>query len=372
MNEDRASRYHRLRRHAAVVSAAACAGVLVALLVSGWSVGLRDAVSSSRPAATVALYAVGLGLLLELTAFPLAFYRHFVLDRRYGLSDVSLRSWLVDHVKAVAVTLVLGLPAAEIVYLTLRWWPERWWLASAAIFMAGLAILSVLAPILLMPLFYRVTPLDRESLKARLVSLSTKAGVRVLDVYQWGLREQTRRANAALVGSGTTRRILLSDTLLAEYSDDEIEVIIAHELGHHVHRDLSKTLLVECGLILLVFFGCAQVLGSPWLTRGLDARGDIAALPLLLLTSGAIGAAATPLMNALSRRNERRADRYALRLTGRRAPFISAMRRLADQNLAEPHPSRVVQWLFYTHPSVHERIQAARASRPEDCASLPG
>jgi STE24 endopeptidase len=351
-----------------VWSAAVCAGVLVALLASGWSAQLRDIVASRRPGITVALYVVGLGLLLELTAFPLAFYRHFVLDRRYGLSDVSLRSWLADHFKTVAVTLVLGLPAAEIVYLSLRWWPERWWLASAAIFMGGLAILSMLAPILLLPLFYRLAPLDREPLKTRLVSLSTKAGVRVLDVYQWGLGGKTRRANAALVGSGATRRILLSDTLLAEYSDDEIEVIIAHELAHHVHHDLSKTLLVECGLILLFFFGCAHVLGSPWLTRGLDPRGDVAALPLLLLTSGAIGAAATPLMNAISRRNERRADRYALRLTGQRTPFISAMRRLADQNLAEPHPSRLVQWLFYTHPSVHERIHAARTARLQDCA----
>jgi STE24 endopeptidase len=226
--------------------------------------------------------------------------------------------------------------------------------------MAGLA---KIAPMLLLPIFYTFTPLDRESLRARLVSLSRRAGVPVLGVYEWGLGVKTRRANAALVGTGATRRIIVSDTLLAEYSEDEIEVIFAHELAHHVHRDILAALVVESALLLAAFCAAAAALG--WLSPaiGLRSASDVAGLPLLLLAGGATTLAATPVVNALSRRNERRADRYALSLTRQPGAFISAMKRLAAQNLAEERPSRAVLWLFHTHPPIEQRIDAAKAFR---------
>ena len=172
--------------------------------------------------------------------------------------------------------------------------------------------------------------------------------------------EKTRRANAALVGTGATRRILVSDTLLAEYSDDEIEVILAHELAHHVHYDILTGLAAEVLLLVAAFFAAATALAFWWPLVGLHAPNDIAGLPLLLLAGGAVSLAATPWVNALSRWNERRADRYALTLTRQPAAFISAMRRLALQNLAEERPSRAALWLFHTHPPIEQRIEAAR------------
>jgi STE24 endopeptidase len=311
----------------------------------------------------VALYVTLFAVVLEATQLPLAFYRSFLLERRYGLSSVPAGVWAADHAKAAGLSLLLAVAGAEVVYFAMRTWPVWWWLVSAAVFALGMGALAKVAPVLLLPIFYTFTPLDRESLRARLVSLSRRAGVPVLGVYEWGLGEKTRRANAALVGTGATRRIIVSDTLLAEYSEDEIEVILAHELAHHVHRDILTALVVESALLVAAFGVAALALSAAWQRIGLRPAGDIAGLPLLLLAGGATTLAATPIVNALSRRNERRADRYALSLTGQPGAFISAMKRLAAQNLAEERPSRAVLWLFHTHPPVEQRIDAAKAFR---------
>ena len=362
MNEDKAARYHRLKRRAAVLSGALTAMVLGGLLLSGASLALAGVARSitSAPAGAVALYVVMIAVVQEATAFPLVFYRSCFLERRYGLSSEPFGIWLRDHAKASAIGLVLAIAGAEVVYALMRGLPAWWWLASAAVFVAAMALMAKLAPLVLMPLFYRFTPLDRESLRARLVALSGRAGVPVLGVYEWGLGEKSRRANAALVGTGATRRIIVSDTLLADYSEDEIEVILAHEIAHHVHRDILMALAVESALLVLAFFAAARALSAWGPAVGLTAQGDIAGLPLLVLAGGAITLAATPLVNALSRRNERRADRYALAMTRQPAAFITAMKRLAAQNLAEENPAPPVLWLFHSHPPIAERIEAAR------------
>lgn len=365
MNEDKSARYHRLKRRGAALSLAVAGGVPAAFLWSGASASTRDmalSLTGGSPVAAVAVYVIVLALVHEATALPLAFHQSFVLERRYGLSSEPLGAWIFDHLKAVGLGLILAVAGAEAVYAALRLSPDWWWVISAAIFMALMVLLAKVAPLVLLPLFYTFTPLDRASLRLRLEALSEKAGVPVLGVYEWSLGEKTRRANAALVGTGTTRRILVSDTLLAEYSDDEIEVILAHEIAHHVHGDILKGLAAECLLLLVAFATAAAALNGLWLDIGLQSRADVAGLPLLLLAGGSVMVAATPLLNALSRTNERRADGYALRLTQQSAAFVSAMRRLAAQNLAEERPSRLALWLFHSHPPIEERIEAARVS----------
>jgi STE24 endopeptidase len=220
--------------------------------------------------------------------------------------------------------------------------------------------LTNVAPVLVLPLFYSVKPLDRESLRARLMAMAERAGARVLGAYEWGLSEKTKKANAALAGIGATRRILVSDTMLAEYSDEEIEVVLAHELAHHVHGDIWKGIAFESVLILAGFYLAARVLA--WLApvAGLNGVADIAGLPLLVLTAGAVSLVMVPVAHAMSRAFERSADRFALSLTKNPSAFISAMKRLAAQNLAEDDPSKLVQILFYSHPPVRERISAAQ------------
>lgn len=337
------------------------------LLLSGASRVLADAAGSWAHAspghfspAAIAIYVVLLAAVQEATALPLTYYRGFFLEQRYGLSSEPLGGWVRDHAKATALGVLIAVAGAEVVYVLLTVLSDWWWLVSAAVFAAAMFGIAKVLPLLLLPLFYKITPLDRDSLRARLVSLSKRAGVPVLGIYEWGLGEKTRRANAALVGTGGTRRIIVSDTLLAEYSDDEIEVILAHELGHHVHRDILTGLVAESALLLAAFFAAAVALEALWARAGLRSPADVAGLPLLLLAASAVIVAATPAVNALSRWNERRADRYALALTRQPAAFISAMKRLASQNLADERPSRAVLWIFHTHPPIEQRIEAAR------------
>ena len=359
MNEDRASRYHRLKRHASVVSVSWTLALFAVLLFTGASVSIRN-IAGTGPFA-ILFYVVIALLLNEVGSLPLAFYSGFVLERRYGLSQESLGRWLADQLKSFAIGFVLSSIAAVIVYGFIRTFPDAWWLPAGFVFALLVVGLTNVAPVLLLPLFYRVKPLERAALHARLLGLADRAGAKVLGAYEWGLSEKTRKANAALAGLGATRRILVSDTMLAEYSDDEIEVVLAHELAHHVHGDIWKGIALECGLILAGCYLAARLLAAFAPTFGLEGVGDIAGLPLLVLSASAVSLVMVPFAHAMSRAFERSADTFALRLTRNPTAFISAMRRLAAQNLAEEHPSRLVQILFYSHPPVRERIAAARA-----------
>lgn len=356
MNEDRAARYHRLKRQASVLSAVWGLVLLAGLLVSGGSARVRDFTHSS-----VLGYVVLLVLLNEAGSLPIAFYGGFVLERRYSLSNERLRHWLLDQAKSFGLGVVLAGGAAELVYFFIGLSPERWWLATGLVFALVIVGLTNLAPILLLPLFYTVKPLEHETLRVRLLVLAERAGASVLGAYEWGLAEKTKKANAALAGVGGTRRILVSDTMLAEYSEEEIEVVLAHEIGHHVHGDIWKGIVFESVLILAGFYLAARVLLSFSNRFGLRGVADPAGLPLLLLAAGAVSLVMVPVAHALSRAYERRADRFALNLTKNPAAFVSAMRRLAAQNLADEDPSKVVQWLFHSHPPIRERIAAAQS-----------
>lgn len=374
MNEDKSTRYHRLRRRAELMGAAAAGVVLLALLASGAGSQLREwaaAVSSFIPGGfddgmTVALYTVMLLVLLQLVELPFAFYQGFVLEHRYGLSTQTGRHWWSDQAKGALLGTGLAIIGASVVFATLREWPDWWWLLSAATFAAAMVGLARVAPVLLLPIFYRFKPLDRPALVERLLRLARKARTEVVGVFEWVLSGHTKKANAALAGMGKTRRILVSDTLLADYSEDEIEVILAHELAHHVHRDLWRGIGVQALVLAAGFFLADLVLRA--MADPLELRGisDPAALPLLLLVGGVWSFAVLPLVNAQSRSQERAADRYALAATRNVDAFVTAMKRLSQQNLAEEYPSPLVRWLFYSHPPIHERIEAAKAFARED------
>jgi STE24 endopeptidase len=368
VNEDRATRYQRRKRHASLTSLAWSVALLATLAATNLSIAIRtraDTLAGGWPAAAslaVVFYVTALAVLHEIGVLPIAFYSGFLLERRYGLSTEGLGGWAKDQAKAFFVGLLLSSAGAILLYACIRWQPDRWWLIAGGLFAVIVVVMAQLAPVLLLPLFYAVKPLERESLRARLLRLADRAGARVLGVYEWGLADKTRKANAALTGWGRTRRILVSDTLLAEYSEDEIEVVLAHELAHHVHGDIWKGLAFEAGLIVAGFYLGARVLRAAAPRAGLSGVGDVAGLPLLLLAAGAVSILMVPIAHALSRAFERSADRFALRLTNNPGAFTSAMRRLAAQNLAEDDPSRLVKWLFYSHPPIKERIAAAEST----------
>lgn len=363
-NEDKAARYHRLRRRASLASTATAALFLLLLVLTGASAAIREwAVSlvGTSVFLTVVIYVTALVVLSIAIQLPFSVYEDLIVERRYGLSTQSNRKWCLDQLKGTAVVLVLGAIAALIVIGLLRWTPDYWWIAAAIVFSVLLVGLAQLAPVVLLPLFYDFKPLERPGLADRLVTLAERAGARVLGVFEWRMSDRTRKANAALTGIGRTRRILLSDTLLADHSDDEIEVILAHELAHHVYRDIWTGIALEAGLILAGFYLADVALRMFANSFGLVGKADVAALPVILLAAAAVSIALLPFLNAISRSHERRADRYALEMTRNVDAFVTAMKRLAARNLSEERPSRVVEVLFYTHPSTAARVAAARA-----------
>jgi STE24 endopeptidase len=368
VNEDKAARYHRRRRRTELLGTLGAAVFLLWLLLSGSGLYLREVASfvgeltpGYEDTMTVLAFAAMLALALQVLELPFAFYQGYRLEHEYGLSNQPLKRWLADQLKGGMVALLFSAIGASIVYAALDWNRQWWWAASAAVFAVAMIGIVQLAPVLLLPIFYQFKPLDRPALVARLLALADRARTRVVGVYEWALSAHTKKANAALAGIGRTRRILLADTLLADYSDDEIEVILAHELSHHVHFDLWRGLAIQMVLLFAGFYAAHVALvtfADALALRGLE---DPAGLPLLLLAGGVSSFVFMPLSNALSRAHERRADRFALQMTRDAAAFISAMRRLSQQNLAEERPSRTVQWLFYSHPPIRERIEAARA-----------
>lgn len=374
MNEDKSTRYHRLRRRADLLRTASAAVVLLTLTMSGGGHRLREvsaAVTQWAPggfddALNVLVLTVLIILILQLVEFPFSFYQGHRLEHRYGLSTQSTGQWLADHGKGILLGLVLAVAGTSVVFVALRRWPDQWWWISAMIFAGASIGLVRLAPVILLPIFYRFKPLDRPSLVARLMTLATRARTDVVGVFEWVLSDHTRKANAALAGMGQTRRILLSDTLLADYSEDEIEVILAHELAHHVHRDLWRGIGVQAVALFGGFYLADLALRAVAGRLALRGLSDPAALPVLLLIGGLWSVLLMPFVNAMSRAQERAADRYAIATTHNVDAFVTAMKRLSQQNLAEENPSPLVRWLFYSHPPIRDRIDAARAFAREE------
>jgi STE24 endopeptidase len=367
VNEDRASRYHRLRRRAVIASTIVGAAWLIVLIVTGASAALARFLADQTTgvaapfgrAVAITLFVAAVVLGYEAVTFPFTYFR-FQLERKYGLSSEPLRTWLADHLKAFALGLALTLGAAAIVFFAIALSGRWWWLSAAGLFaLAGIALAN-LAPVVLMPLFYRFKPLERTELRDRLLRLSDRAGVKVLGAFEWGLGAKTSRANAALVGLGRTRRILVSDTLLKDFSDDEIEVILAHEIAHHIYYDIWSGLALESAVLAVSLLAADIAVATLGPLFGIDGPADVAALPLIAIASGLVSMLLKPIANAWSRHNERRADRFALELTHRPTAFISAMRRLGAQNLAEERPSSAAFWFFHTHPTIDERIATAK------------
>ena len=236
------------------------------LLVAGWSLALRQWAESvtANPWLEVALYAVVLGAIYTILSLPLDYYTGYTLPHRYGLSTQSRAGWVTDTLKELGLSAVFGLAALEVLYWLLRTFPEWWWVIMAALAWLFIVAMAQLAPVLLMPIFYKFRPLDDPELVRRLTALAEQAGARVRGVYVMDMSSRTTAANAMLTGLGSTRRIILGDTLLRNYSEDEIETVLAHELAHHVHNDLPKGLAVEA---VLIFVGNVAGFGGAHLGR---------------------------------------------------------------------------------------------------------
>ncbi|MCP4167886.1 MAG: M48 family metallopeptidase [Chloroflexi bacterium] len=303
---------------------------------------------------------VGLfGLGMTVINLPMDAYHHS-RSVHYGLSVQTWRGWAIDLCKGLLIGVVLGLVVILVLYRLLAAYPDTWWLWMAGFYLLLTVLLAQLAPVLIMPLFLKFTPYEDEELTPRLQTLAEQAGTQVRGVFRTDLSSKTTAANAWLSGLGRTRRIVLGDTLLDHYSADEILSIFAHEMGHHVHRHLWRGILVSTLVSLVGFWLAGRVVSWAVEAYGYAGPADLRAFPWLILVLALFGILTSPLLNAFSRSQERAADRYALDHGPGAEPFVDAMTRLANQNLADPEPPRWQVLYSYSHPPILERIATAQ------------
>ncbi len=339
--------------------------LLLLFLFSGLSLELRQFSEETAGGyyGTIITYMLILTIATELLFFPLEYYSGYVVEHRYELSNQSLPRFLTEQLKGFTVGLVLNALLLLLLYAFLHTMGDNWWLAGAAVFFLLMVLMAHLAPLVLFPLFYTFTPLEDAKLLERLRALAERYNVHVNAVFSMDMSKNTKKANAAFTGIGNSKRILLSDTLLENFTPDEIEAVLAHELGHRKGNHLWKLMGVQ-GLTLFALFGLSNsVMHATWQSFGFRGIDDIAALPLLLLTFSLVSLLLLPVMNGISRRFEKEADTFALEATGSADAFIGAMQRLAELNLAETEPPRWKEFLFHSHPSIASRIQMAENFR---------
>ena len=353
--------YNRLSRRLTIADALFGVAMLAIVLVTGWSAAFRNitfrVTGGSNYVLALFLYVLILLTISRVLSFPLDYYG-FQLEHRYKLSNQKIGSWLADEAKTYLLSIAFSTLLTQLIYLLIRKDPIYWWVWAWALFLGVFVAVAQLAPVLLFPIFDRFRALETDGLRDRLTRLSERAGARIRGVYEWKLSEKSNKANAALMGLGSTRRIVLADTLLSNYSDDEIEAVLAHELGHHVHNHILKSIVVQAVISFAGFWVIKTALRRPY-PGWFSSQVDFANLPLLMLVASVMSLLLLPLMNAYSRFNERQADRYAWKSIASIEPFLSAMNKLAAQNLAERTPAAWVELLFHSHPSISRRIDAA-------------
>ena len=364
--QKKARQYARLHRRLMLVDLLLGALFLLAWLLLGWSEALKGFLSGFTTNSW--LLVAGYGLVFAagyfLLGLPLSYYSGFILPHQYDLSTQNIKGWVIDQVKGILVGGILGGLLLEIIYAVLRAAPETWWLWVGGLLLLFNVLLSNLAPILLFPIFYKVKPLGEEhqGLVERLKILAEGAHTQVQGVFQFDMSRRTKQANAALMGLGNTRRIVLGDTLLGEFTTDEIETVLAHEFGHHVHKDIPAGILFSSLMTLGGLFLASVGLNWGVIALGFESAADIAAFPLFVLVIALYGLVTMPVENAFSRWRERQADVYAIQVTGKGQAYASALVRLANQNLADVDPEAWVEFLLYSHPALGKRIKMAQES----------
>jgi STE24 endopeptidase len=313
-------------------------------------------------------YVIAFAALYSLVLLGLDFYGGFVLEHRYGLSNQTVARWLARSAKQWLLSTLMLIGGFCLLYRAIRGWPDRWWLAAAAGWFVMLVLIGKVTPAIVVPLFYKLGPLTDRDLAERLSALAERCGVPVKRVLEIRLSRETKKANAAVVGLGRDRRILIGDTLLDLCTPDEIEAVFAHELGHMALHHSWKWLGAGAVGSVVGFYLLYVLLGPSATALGFAGQADIAALPLLLLWLTIFGLIIRPLQAATSRHFEKRADLFIVGRVADPQSLIAALGKLAERNLADPRPGRLVELFFYDHPPIAKRIdylrKAAQAAQP--------
>ncbi len=347
--------------------------LLLLFILTGLSSSLETFLSSyiSNRYLLFIIFTASVGIIAGIIFFPISFYTGYYLEHKYNLSNQTFLKWIWENLKGVLVSAVIGLPILLFFFYSLNRFGNFWWLPFSIMLFVVSVILARIVPILILPIFYKVTPVNSEELKNRISSLAVDAGIKVENVYKFDMSKNTKKANAAFTGIGKSKRILLGDTLLNNYSDDEIETVIAHELGHYKKKHIVKNIIIGTVSSFLTLFLISLLYQVSLRWFGFSGITQIAALPVLSIWGMLIGIIQTPLSNGLSRKYEYEADRYAVASTKKADAFIGTLEKLNLQNLGDKDPHPFIEWFFYSHPSIKNRIAAIEIftkNNPENIA----
>ncbi|AQW62876.1 MULTISPECIES: M48 family metallopeptidase [Dehalococcoides] len=356
--QQKARDYSRLQRRFAYIQTGIIAIAASFLIFSGLSSELTSHLGLP-PVWSAGIYFLLLACVYEIFSLPFDYYTGYVLGKRYGVLSQTRQTFFADAAKSFLITLVMGVLLVAAVYAVMGAWPDIWWLLVWLGFLAVSMGMTFIAPIWLIPLFYPMKPLDDGELKTSLTELCRRIGVFVRGIYIIELSAHGTAANAALMGLGRTRRIVLSDTMVDRYSIPEIEVIMSHEIAHQQHNDMLRLFSLQAA----VLFGVLAVGGAifSYLSNAMEYSGlsDPAGLPLLGGILAVLLIGISPVLSLFTRKLEKQADEFALNISQNPSAFRTAMTRLVNQNLAEAEPSNWLERLTQDHPSYTQRIRLA-------------
>lgn len=359
---EKSKQYSFLKYSLALIDTAYLVILLLIFCATNLSKNLAEVILnlSSQSYVVVPAYILVIGIGYYILSLPLNFYRTYTLEHKFSLSKQTLRDWVMDQIKSGIIAYLISIILIGAFYYILKRYPGNWWLIISLFWILFSIGFAKILPVVIIPLFFKYKKLSDEELRKRIFGLADKMKVRILDVFEIDFSKKTMKANAAFVGVGNTRRVILADTLKDKYSYNEIEVILTHEFAHYRLKHLLKLIvvnsLVTLALFYLVFISSDYVLGL----FGLSSLEDIAALPVILLYFVLFGIITQPIENYISRRFEKNADKMAIAVTGLKDDFISTMDKLATQNLADRKPHPLIKFFFFDHPPIDERIALAK------------
>ncbi len=298
------------------------------------------------------------GLVFSIIFFPINFYTGFYLEHKYNLSNQTFWKWIWEGLKGLLVGAIIGVPIILVFYYVIKNYGLLWWLPFAIFMFLISVVLARIIPVFILPLFYKITPIEDEELKSRIQKLATDSGLKIQNIFKFNMSKNTKKANAAFTGIGKSKRILLGDTLLENFSSDEIETVLAHEFGHYKKKHIIKNIISGTFLSFFTLFIIAYLYDFSLPFFGFTNRYEIAALPLLSLWAMLISIIETPISSAISRKYEYEADAYAVISTSKAEAFVNSLTKLTERNLGDKDPHPFVEWFFYSHPSIKNRIKA--------------
>ncbi len=352
-----AKKYNNIKLGISIAKGIISFFVVIVFVYFGYSKGLENYLRTytENQYILLLLFVIVIGFVSSVINFPVTYYTEFYLEHKYELSNQTFWKWILEGFKGLLVGSAIGIPILLLFYWVMLTFGSLWWLVfSVAMFLVSVVLAQIL-PIIILPIFYKVTPLENEEIKNRVMHLAADVKMKVENVFQFDMSKNTKKANAAFTGLGKTKRIILGDTLLEDYSSDEIETVLAHEFGHYKHKHIIKNLFIGTATSFLTFFLMAKLyqFSLPWFN--FSEITQISAFPILSVWAMVIGLITTPISNIISRKFEYQADEYAIKTTGKPDAFINTLEKLTDQNLGDKEPHPFVEWFFYSHPSVGKR-----------------